>query len=81
MKTSLLIKVLLGLPLLLLFDWVLMTIFGCSASFLGAGNDFYCGTYCFIGKGLLLLSAVLFLALFVPEIKHFLTHKKNAETS
>jgi hypothetical protein len=81
MKTTLLIKVLLGLPLILIVDWVLMTVFGCGASFMGAGNDFFCGTYCLIGKGVLLLSAVLFLSLFVPEIKKFLIHKKNAETS
>ena len=81
MKTTLLIKVLLGLPLILIVDWVLMTVLGCGASFMGAGNDFFCGTYCLIGKGVLLLSAVLFLSLFVPEIKKFLIHKKNAETS
>ncbi len=81
MKTSSLIKGLLGLPLLLLADWVIMTIFGCSASIFGASHDFYCGIYCFIGKGVLLLSAVLFLLLFVPDIKQYLINKKNAETS
>ncbi|MDO9255090.1 MAG: hypothetical protein Q7U54_06220 [Bacteroidales bacterium] len=80
MKTSILIKVLLGLPLILFVDWVLMTIFGCGAIFMGAGNDFYCGIYCFIGKGILLLSAVLFLSLFLPEIKQFIDHKKHAPT-
>lgn len=81
MKTSPIIKGLLGLPLILLFDWVLMTVFGCGACLMGAENDFYCGTYCFIGKGVLLLSAVLFLSLFVPEIKQYFIHKKNAATS
>lgn len=80
MKTSFLFKVLLGLPLILLVDWVLMTIFGFGASLMGAENDFYCGTYCFIGKGVLLLSAVLFLSLFLPEIKQFFIHKKHAPT-
>jgi len=81
MKTTSLMKVLLGLPLILFVDWVLMTVFGCGAIFMGAGNDFYCGTYCFIGKGVLLLSAVLFLSLFVPEIKHLLIRKKHAPSN
>jgi hypothetical protein len=81
MKTTSLIKLLLGLPLILIVDWVLMTVFGCGASLMGAENDFYCGTYCFIGKGVLLLSAVLFLSLFLPEIKQFLDHKKHAPTN
>jgi hypothetical protein len=80
MKTTSLIKLLVGLPLILFVDWVGMTVFGCGASLMGAGNDFYCGTYCFIGKGLLLLSAVLFLSLFLPEIKQFIYHKKHAPT-
>jgi hypothetical protein len=81
MKSSILIKVLLGLPFILFADWVLMTVFGCGAIFMGAGNDFYCGTYCFIGKGVLLLSAVLFLSLFLPEIKQFIDLKKHAPTN
>jgi len=81
MKKSILIKVVLGLPLILFADWVLMTIFGCGALTMGAENDFYCGTYCLIGKGVLLLSAILFLSLFLPEIKQFLGHKKHAPTN
>jgi hypothetical protein len=81
MKNSLVIKVLLGLPLILIVDWVLMTVFGCGASLMGAGNDFYCGSYCFIGKAVLLLSAVLFLSLFLPDLKQLLSHKKNAPTN
>jgi len=80
MKTSILIKVLLSLPLILFLDWVLMTVFGCGAIIMGAGNDFYCGIYCIIGKGVLLLSAVLFLSLFLPEIKQYIDHKKHAPT-
>jgi hypothetical protein len=69
------------MPLILLFDWILMTVLGCMASLMGAGNVFYCGAYCFIGKGVLILSAVLFLSLFLPEIKHFNHHKKHATTN
>lgn len=80
MKTSFIMKLALGLPLVLFADWVLMTLFGCGAGYFGAGNDFYCGTYCLIGKGILLLSLVLIVLMFVPEIKQLLNLKRNAAT-
>lgn len=81
MKTSFLVKLVLGLPLILIVDYVLMTVLGCGACFLGAGSDFYCGTYCLIGKGVLLLSAVLFLSMFITDLKQFMRLKKDAETN
>lgn len=71
-------KLLLGLPLIQFADWILMTVFGCGASFMDAENDLYCGTYCFIGKGVLLLSAALLLSVFLPETKQFIDHKNHA---
>lgn len=78
MKTSVLFKVILGLPFIVMVDYVFMAFVGGGASYLGAENDFYCGPYCFIGKGVLLLSVVLFLFMFLPELKQFLDHKKHA---
>jgi hypothetical protein len=80
MKTSLLFKVLLGLPLILLADYLLMVLLGCASCLFSLGKEFYCGTYCFIGKGILLLSAGLFLYMILPELKHFLKQKRNAPT-
>jgi hypothetical protein len=81
MKRSLLFKVLIGLPLILLVDWVLMAALGCASCLFNLGNEFYCGTYCFIGKGILLLSAGLIIYMILPEIKQIVKHKNNAQTN
>jgi len=73
MKTSLFLKkalfLLLLLLLLLFVDYVIMIAVGCATSLFGFGADFYCGTYCIIGKIVLAASAILFLFLIFPEIK------------
>jgi hypothetical protein len=70
MKNQLLIKVILVLPIIIFFDWVLMAVFGCVTSLFGLGSNFYCGPFCFIGKGILLVSVVSFVIyLLFPEIK------------
>jgi hypothetical protein len=79
MKSLLLFKVLIGLPLILLADWILMALLGCTSCLFSVGKDFYCGTYCFIGKGILLLSAGLFIYMILPDLKQHLTYKKNAK--
>ncbi len=81
MKASFSFKVLLGLPLILMVDYVFMALVGCGSNCLGAKNTFYCGPFCIIGKVVLLLSAVLFLFMFLPEFKQFLDHKKNAPSN
>jgi hypothetical protein len=67
MKTEILSKVLLVLPTILFIDFLLMTLLGCLTSQLGFGEDFYCGLYCVIGKGILLLSGLIFVYLLLPE--------------
>jgi hypothetical protein len=79
MKTSIIAKVFLILPLILITDYVLMVVLGCTSCLFGFGNDFYCGTYCFIGKGILLLSALLFISLIYPDLKMLIKHKKNVQ--
>jgi len=75
MKTSILIKLLLVLPLIVLFDYILMVILGCSTCLFGFGKDFYCGPYCLAGKIILGISALFFLYLIIPDIKN-LFHRK-----
>jgi hypothetical protein len=77
MKTSTPINIVLGSRLILLAGWLLMGASGFGTSLRGAENN-YCGTYCLIGKGKLLLSLILFLSMFIPELKQFYNYKKNA---
>lgn len=80
MKSKILFKVFLILPLILIVDYVLMVLLGCATCLFAVDNDFYCGTYCIVGKVLLLLSAVFFIFLIYPDIKNFINRKKNAKT-
>jgi hypothetical protein len=80
MKTSIIAKVFLLLPLMLIIDYIVMIVFGCAACRMGSGEDFYSGTYCLIGKGILLLSAGLFVYIIYPDLKLLIKHKKNAQT-
>ncbi|MEI8047921.1 MAG: hypothetical protein WCI92_11125 [Bacteroidota bacterium] len=81
MKTQIFVKVLMVLPMVIFVDWVLMVVLGCATSIFGLGNSFYCGSYCCIGKGILLLSAVSFIIyLLFPEIKKYVNHKAHAQT-
>ncbi len=78
MKTSLWIKLLLVLPLLLLADYLIMVILGCASCLFGLGDEYYCGGYCLIGKLILLASAVFFIFLVYPEIKHLVRKDKKS---
>lgn len=80
MKTSILIKLLVILPIILLADYVLMVLIGCATCLFGFGNDFYCGSYCIIGKSILLLSAVLFGYLIYPDMKKIFKRNPSATT-
>lgn len=81
MKTSIILKVFLILPLILFVDYILMVIIGCSTCLLGFGNDFYCGSYCIFGKLILGLSALIFGYLMYPEIVHSFKMLKNATST
>jgi hypothetical protein len=76
MKTILILKLVIGLPLVIFVDYLLMAILGCVTCLLGFGDDYYCGSYCLLGKGLLLLSAVLYGWYLFPEIKK-LYHRRH----
>ena len=81
MKTEILSKVLLLLPTILFVDFLLMTLLGCLTNQLGFGEDFYCGLFCDIGKGILLLSALIFVYLLLPKTINNRFFSKNVKTS
>lgn len=72
MDSSVLLKYVFLIPLLLFVDYLLMILFGCATWFLGCGNDFYCGTYCLVGKIVLGTTAVLIIFLIFTDIKSVL---------
>ncbi len=78
MKTTLLLKVVIGLPIVIFADYLLMAILGCVSCLLGFGDDYFCNSYCLLGKGLLLLSAVLYGWFLFPEIKKLFQAKSQS---
>jgi len=80
MKTSILLKACFLIPLLLFVDYVIMIVIGCTTCLFGFGDDFYCGTYCIVGKIVLTASAILFLFLIFPDIKELFKKITNATT-
>lgn len=81
MKTSIILKVFVVLPILMFVDYILMVILGCATCLFGYGNDFYCGPYCIIGKIILGLSAIFFLFIIFPDIVELFKKLKNATTT
>ena len=82
MKTRLMLKFFLVLPLILFFDYLIMALLGCTTCLFGMDDNFYCSPFCITGKIILLLSLLFFLFLLRPEIKTFITHfgrNKNPE--
>jgi hypothetical protein len=78
MKISLWIKIGLVLPLLLLFDYIMMVLLGCATCLFGFGEDYYCGSYCLIGKLLLIASAAFFIYLVYPDIRKLAGRKDKS---
>jgi hypothetical protein len=76
MKTTIYLKIFIALPLVIFIDYLLMAILGCVSCLIGFGDAYFCGPYCILGKGLLLLSAILFLWYLYPDIRK-LFHSKS----
>lgn len=57
------------LPIILFIDYILMVIIGCATCLFGFDHDFYCGSYCLLGKIILGISAILFLFIIFPDLK------------
>jgi len=77
MKTSIIIKVILVLPLILFVDYVLMVVIGCTTCLFGFSNDFYSGAYCVYGKIILALSALFFGYIMYSDIVKLYKQKKS----
>lgn len=78
MKAPLWIKLSVFLPLILLTDYLIMVTLGCATCLFGFGNDYYCGSYCLVGKLILGLSAFFFIYMVYPDIrKVFMKTKSN----
>ncbi len=69
MKAAIFIKVFLVLPLIMLFDYIIMILLGCSTCLFGFGEDFYCNGYCLAGKIILAMSAIFFIILIYPDFR------------
>jgi len=80
-KSFLMLKLIIVLPLILIVDYVLMVILGCASCLFGIGDDFYCGPYCIIGKIILVVSALLFGFLIYPDIARIFREKKYGKAT
>ncbi len=68
MKTLLLKSVFL-LAAFVMIDYLIMIIVGCVSGIIGFSADYYECTFCEIGKTLLLISSIVFIAIIAPDIK------------
>ncbi len=68
-KNKLVFKIVFGLPVLIFFDYLIIVILGCASCLFGFGDSYYCGTYCYIGKCLILISLLLFGWYLYPDLK------------
>lgn len=80
MKTIVLFKVFLVVPLILLADYVIMVLLGCSGCLFGFGENFNCTGYCLFGKIILAISFLLCVYLFYPELKNVFKKNKDVQT-
>ena len=69
MKTTLVLKIIIGLPVVLFIDYLLILVLGCVSCLFGFGDSYFCGSYCLLGKALLVFSAILYGWYLFPEIK------------
>lgn len=81
MKASLIVKLCIVFPLLIFVDYIIMVLLGCASCLFGFGHDYYCNSYCIVGKIILGLSLAFFLFFILPDIKALFKINKNATTS
>lgn len=79
MRTKLIIKLAVMLPLMIFVYYILMSALGCISYIFGASDNFFCGPYCLVGKIFALLTLIIFLYLIFPEIKSLIV-KKHGKT-
>lgn len=80
MKTGLIIKLAIILPMVLFVDYLIMVFLGCTSCLLGFGHGYFCNVYCIIGKIILIVSAIFMGVLIYPDIKELVITSKHAKT-
>ena len=65
---NILIKFGLILTLLVFVDYVIIAIFGCTSCLLGASDQYFCETYCWIVRSIIALSLIVYLGYFSYEV-------------
>ncbi len=63
------LKSLFLLPLIFIVDYIVMILIGCVSCYFGVATDFYECSFCTIGKFVLLISAIAFIGVLIPDIK------------
>jgi hypothetical protein len=80
MRPAFYLKVFVLLPFILFVDYLLMVLLGCASCLFGFGEEYYCGSFCLVGKILLVLSGAFFVFMVLPDIKTFISSKKHGKT-
>jgi len=57
------------ISIFLMVDYLIMITVGCASSYLGCTSNYFECTFCTIGKIVLLISSILFIASIMPDIK------------
>ena len=81
MKTSLIIKTFVVLPIIIFVDYIIMALLGCITCLFGFGDNFYCGSYCLFGKIIIGLSVVFFLFIIFTDVIEIFKKSNNATTT
>lgn len=81
MKNRLFWKVIIILPLIIFIDYVLMAILGCTTCLFGLGEDYYCGSYCLLGKIILFLSFLFFIRIIFPDLRRIYKSSHYGQTA
>jgi len=81
MNASLIVKLCIVLPLILFVDYIIMVLLGCATCLFGFGTNYFCNSYCIIGKIILGSSLVFFLFFILPDIRALFKMKKNGATA
>jgi hypothetical protein len=81
MKASFFWKLFFILPLILFVDYIIMALLGCMTCLFGLGEDYYCSSYCIVGKIILAFSALLLGYLMYPDIKNYIISKKYGKAT
>jgi len=64
------------LPLLFFVDYLIMIIIGCTSSLFNFTDNFYNGTFCTIGKSVLVLSFIGYVLIIAPDLKSVIRNLK-----